>query len=131
MSPASQIASLGAVAAVLAAVGTFILLRVRNTPEKLERRRRLYVYQQGRLGDAMITEATDEALYYSYTVRGVQYAASQDLTGLRELLPAELDRLIGPASLKYATNNPANSILICEEWSGLRPRRETPAPPGN
>jgi hypothetical protein len=28
--------------------------------------------------------------------------------------------LIGPASLKYAPRNPANSILICERWSGLR-----------
>ena len=35
-------------------------------------------------------------------------------------LPAEPDRLIGVVSLKYSPKNPANSILICEEWSGLR-----------
>ncbi len=68
----------------------------------------------------MITEASENAIYYSYSVRGVQYTASQDISALREHVPAEPERLIGIASLKYATNNPANSILICEEWSGLR-----------
>jgi len=28
--------------------------------------------------------------------------------------------LVGVANLKYSPKNPANSILICEEWSGLR-----------
>ena len=87
---------------------------------KRERRRRLSVNRDGRLGDAIITEATDDTLYYSYSIRGVQYAASQDISTLREKLPAEPDRLIGIVSLKYAPKNPANSILICEEWSGLR-----------
>ena len=32
--------------------------------------------------------------------------------------------LVGPVTLKYSTRNPANSIIICEEWSGLRQRRE-------
>jgi hypothetical protein len=53
-------------------------------------------------------------------VRGVQYTASQDVESLRERLPSDPERLIGVANLKYASNNPANSILICEEWSGLR-----------
>ena len=26
----------------------------------------------------------------------------------------------GPATVKYSPRNPANSIVICEEWSGLR-----------
>jgi hypothetical protein len=39
---------------------------------------------------------------------------------LRDLLPAEPERLIGWSGMKYSSNNPANSILICEEWSGLR-----------
>jgi hypothetical protein len=96
------------------------LKAMRSNPDKRERKRRLELHQHGRLGDALITEATDAMLYYSYSVRGVQYEASQDLSGLRELLPPEPERLIGPASLKYSPRNPANSILICEEWSGLR-----------
>ena len=55
-----------------------------------------------------------------YTVRGVHYTASQDVSALREFLPAEAHRLIGVSGLKYSSKNPANSILVCEEWSGLR-----------
>ena len=93
---------------------------MQTNPEKRERKRRLELHQHGRLGDALITEASEEMLYYSYSVGGVQYEASQDVRGLRELLPPEPERLIGPASLKYSSRNPANSMLICEEWSGLR-----------
>jgi hypothetical protein len=68
----------------------------------------------------MITEADETALFYTYSVGGVQYAASQDISTLRELLPSPPERLIGAVSLKYFPRNPANSILICEQWSGLR-----------
>src|ERR1700720_3852665 len=115
-----QIAVLGAVAAGLAALAAWIVLRRRGTPEKRERQRRLAVHHRGRIGDAMISEVTADALYYSYSVGGVQYEASQDITTLRHLLPAEPERLIGWSGMKYSPNNPANSILICEEWSGLR-----------
>jgi hypothetical protein len=120
MTPGAEVAALSALAAVLIALGVFIVLRVRMTPEKRERKRRLHVNRNGRLGDAMVTETGESTLYYSYSVRGVQYTASQDISALQAQLPAELERLIGVASVKYASNNPANSILICEEWSGLR-----------
>jgi hypothetical protein len=126
MSPSAELAALAGVAAVLIALAIFIVMRVRGTPEKRERKRRLSVNRMGRLGDALITEATDAVIYYTYSIRGVQYTASQDVTALREKLPAEPERLIGIASLKYAPNNPANSILICEEWSGLRVRNSSP-----
>lgn len=122
MTPGAEVAALGGLAAGLIALAIYIALRVRGTPEKRERKRRLIVNRQGRLGDALVTEASDAVIYYSYSVRGVQYTASQDVSALREKLPAEPDRIIGVASLKYAPNNPANSILICEEWSGLRVR---------
>ncbi len=123
MSAGTQIAALSGVAAVLIALAIVIVLRVRGTPEKRERKRRLTVHRQGRLGDALITEATSDTLYYSYSIRGVQYTASQDITALRERLPVEPERLIGVASLKYSPKNPANSILVCEEWSGIRDSR--------
>ncbi len=124
MSAGAQVAVISGVLVVLAVAAILVARRIRGTPEKRERKRRLLVHRQGRLGDAVITESSEDALYYSYSVRGVQYAASQDISTLRDHLPAEPERLIGPASLKYATNNPANSILLCEEWSGLRAQRD-------
>ena len=121
MSPGTKLILLGAVGAGTIGFGARLALRMmRANPEKRERKRRLELHRHGRLGDALITEATDAMLYYSYSVRGVQYEASQEITALRHLLPVEPERLIGPASLKYSSKNPANSILICEEWSGLR-----------
>ena len=35
-------------------------------------------------------------------------------------LPEDPDRLIGPVYMKYTPRNPANSIIVCEQWSGLR-----------
>jgi hypothetical protein len=123
----AELAALVGIAAVLIALGIYIALRVHGTPEKRERKRRLNVNRLGRLGDALITEATETVIYYTYSIRGVQYTASQDVTALRRKLPAEPERLIGIASLKYAPKNPANSILICEEWSGLRVRGSDPS----
>ena len=116
----AQIAVLGALTAGLVALVAWMVLRTRGTPEKRERQRRLAVHQRGRIGDAMINEVAGDAVYYSYSVGGVQYEASQDITALRDRLPAEPERLIGWSGMKYAPNNPANSILLCEEWSGLR-----------
>jgi hypothetical protein len=116
-----EIAALCGALAALIAVAIYIAIRLRRNPEKREQKRRLTVNRLGRLGDATITEASETSLYYSYSVRGVQYAASQDIETLRDRLPMQPERLIGAlASLKYTPKNPANSILICEEWSGLR-----------
>lgn len=83
--------------------------------------RRLEVNLNGRLGNAIVTEITEDAIFYEYSVAGLTYTASQDISQLRVLIPGDPHRLIGrPASLKYSTQNPANSILLCEEWSGLR-----------
>jgi hypothetical protein len=121
MPPNVQIALLGGVALALVALGAWIALRMaKANPERREKRRRLHVSRIGRLGDALIVEATDSLLYYTYSVHGVEYNASQDIAPLRDLLPAEPGRLIGVANLKYSPKNPANSILLCEEWSGLR-----------
>ncbi len=121
MSPGAQLAALIGLAIFLIGLAVWIALRVaKGSPEKRERRRRLQVHRNGRLGDALITEATETSLYYNYSVHGVEYSASQDIAALRDRLPTELGRLVGVANLKYAPKNPANSILICEEWSGLR-----------
>jgi hypothetical protein len=112
---------IGAVALPVVAVGVYVVLRMRRKPKDKEQRRRLDVNSNGRLGDATILEISDDAIIYEYSVRGMTYTASQDISKLRELIPADPERLIGrAASLKYSSQNPANSILLCEEWSGLR-----------
>lgn len=121
MSPTQiQISLLSIFAAGLIGLAVWIAVKRHTTPEKREKRRRLRLHQTGRLGDALVNEVGDNLLYYGYSLRGVQYTASQDVTSLRALLPEDLSRLIGPSGMKYATNNPANSILLCEEWIGLR-----------
>jgi hypothetical protein len=105
--------------AVLGAL-IYILRRLRRNPKDKEKRRRLQVNQNGRLGDATITDVHESTIFYEYSVRGVLYTASQDVTELREQIPTDLERLIGPVSLKYSPQNPANSIILCEGWSGLR-----------
>ena len=116
-----QLAALGGLAVALVVLAAWIVLQVKErSPERRELKRRLFLNQRGRLGDALITEATESIIYYAYSVHGVHYTASQDITALRDQLPAEPERLIGTANLKYAVRNPANSILVCEGWSGLR-----------
>jgi hypothetical protein len=106
---------------VVLTVGGWLLFLWQRKPKDKEQRRRLTVNQFGRIGDATITDLQDDVLFYSYSVAGVSYTASQDVAALRNLLPADVERLIGrAASLKYSPQNPANSILICELWSGLR-----------
>ncbi len=115
-----QIVLLVSVTIALLGVGFYFLSRMRRNPKDKEKRRRLQVNQQGRLGDATITEVQENTIFYEYSVRRVLYTASQDVAQLREQMPGDLERLIGPVTLKYSPQNPANSILLCEEWSGLR-----------
>src|ERR1700694_6294456 len=84
-----QIAALCVLVVGLVALAAWMVLRTRGTPEKRERQRRLAVHHRGRIGDAMVSEVTADAGFYSYSVGGVQYEASQDITSLRHLLPAE------------------------------------------
>ena len=105
--------------AILFLLAIWIIFQVRRDPKDRERRRRLIVNQYGRLGDAMITEVAGDTLYYSYSIRGVEYTASQDISQLKQVLPDEPERLIGPVTLKYTPRNPANSIVVSESWSGL------------
>jgi hypothetical protein len=123
MTVAWQVAGLALLAGVLLALAAYILLDFRTSPEKKERMRRMVLSQKGRLGDGIITEATESTIYYTYSVSGVVYTTSQDIAQLNEFLPADPERLVGPVWLKYATENPANSIVVCEQWSGIQNTR--------
>ncbi len=107
----------------------YLLLRRPVTPEERERRRRRAVNTSGRIIDGLITEvrvlegpagAASHLLYFSYNLHGVTYAAAQDITSLLAHIDRDPYRLAGPVLVKYLPRNPPNSIVICEEWSGLR-----------
>lgn len=117
---ALEISLLAVLAILLMAAGTWVFLSSKLTNAQREKRRRLAVNRIGRLGVAMIIDVRDCVLFYSYELHGVGYATSQDTSEFKALLPAETSHLIGPVNIKYSPRNPANSIVICEEWSGLR-----------
>jgi hypothetical protein len=95
-------------------------LRRRPTAEELERRRRLALNQAGKMADAMVLDVFETSIEYSYDVRGIEYTAIQDISVLQDRLPPDRLSVAGPASVKYDPRNPANSIVLCEDWSGLR-----------
>jgi hypothetical protein len=128
-------------AASLAAIGgAFIskLLGRSPDPDEIERQRRAYLNQIGRIVEGQITDfvevAEDKAqrkgnqqadgrrklVCYSYSISGVSYETAQDITCLQGR--AGMERIITglPASIKYDPSNPSNSILIADDWSGLR-----------
>lgn len=113
-------ALVGVLAVVIAGVANRAWKRSRVTPQERERRRRAALAAQGKMGDATLVEIRGELLFYHYAVRGVEYTASQDLSPLQAYLPGDLSVLVGPVCVKYDARNPANSIVLAEEWSGLR-----------
>ena len=112
---------LAGAAGALAGIAAWMIPGSRRIPPaERERRRRLLVNLSGRTGNATITDVSDGVLCYTYSAGGMEYAASQDVSALSGLLPADPATLIDvPATVKYLPRNPANSILLCEGWSGL------------
>ena len=122
MPPARFLWSAAGLVCVAAAAAFAVARRLRVSPEERERRRRELINREGRLADGAITDIDGAVIFYSYVVRGVEYSATQDISGISASLPAEPARLLGPVTLKYLPRNPANSIVISESWSGLRIR---------
>jgi hypothetical protein len=117
----------GAGIAIAAGIGTgagllawWLMRRMRIPPAERERRRRLSVNAAGRMVDGHITDVHENFVYYSYSVRGVVYTTSQDISAIRDRLPREATSLIGGVTGKYSPGNPADSIVVCEHWSGFR-----------
>jgi hypothetical protein len=105
--------------ALLAIIGYRAWVRSRITPEERERRRCARLVAAGKITDAMLVEVGEALVFYSYSVGGMVYTASQDIT---RFLPDPAVDFSGVSamSVKYDPRNPANSIVLAEAWSGLR-----------
>jgi hypothetical protein len=124
-----EIASGVAVIAVMGSAALWLLFRKRPTPAELERARRQFLVQSGRLADGMLldifeVEAGDgrtlTMLLFSYRVGGVDYECSQDITDMPGVVDAKQVRAGFPCTVRSQPGNPQNSIVVAEEWSGLR-----------
>jgi hypothetical protein len=133
------IGTLAASALCTAGVAAYLLLRRRPTPEELERDRRALLVRSGRIIDGTILDITDlsgplgsaidteeghvadvQFILYQYEIGGVEYECSQDVTALRDFIKAEDLRPGFPCSVRYDIHHPENSVVIAENWSGLR-----------
>ena len=119
---------LAAIVALGAAVA-WLALRKRPTEEELERTRRGFLVQSGRLVDGMLLDITEKEgkygrthtlLIFSYRISGVDYECSQDITSIRSRVNEAEVRIGYPCTVRYQPGNPQNSIVIAENWSGLR-----------
>ena len=132
----------------IAALGliAYAFARPASDPDVEERKRRLHLNHIGRIAEGQVVElAEHEApvaeprrgllrakpkplpdsrprhlVSYSYSISGVTYQTAQDITGLESQV--RFERLVAghPASVKYDPSNPSDSILVADDWSGLR-----------
>lgn len=138
---------LALIGAVVAGIGIlfYAFFRPAPDPDEAERKRRLHLNQIGRIAEGQVVElmkhpAEEEPapkglfggkpkplgsklrhiVSYSYSISGVTYQTGQDITGLESQV--RLERLVAgqPASIKYDPANPVDSILVADDWSGLR-----------
>ncbi len=121
-------AILGGVAVALGVTALHLATRKRKTPEDRERERREYLDRVGRIIDGTVIDVVElnsdqpnsqQLLIYNYDVAGVQYEASQDVTHLRQLVDLHNCRIGVPTSVKYDAQNPGNSMVVSERWTGL------------
>jgi len=129
--------------ALLAAAVLWLALRRRPTEDEIEQSRRSFLVQTGRLVDGMLLDICEmegkdgrtlTLLIFNYRISGVDYECSQDITSIRSLVDEAEVRIGYPCNVRYQPGNPQNSIVIAENWSGLRatlpqmPSMEDPEP---
>jgi hypothetical protein len=103
--------------------------RKKKTPAEIERERRDWLAQTGRITDGTVIDVQEitpnghtaaTMLIFKYDVGGVSYEASQDVTYLRQWINLHSCRLGVPTSVRYDPQNPGNSMVVSEKWMGLR-----------
>lgn len=138
--------SMGGAALAALILIVYAFRRPAEDPEATERKRRLHLNQIGRIAEGQVVEfaahpaeprpqskgilgtrartvegsSLRQLVSYSYNISGVTYQTAQDITGLESQV--RFDRLAAgqPASIKYDPSNPTDSILVADDWSGLR-----------
>ena len=118
-----------AAGAAAAAAGVWQWIRShRMTPEQREQQRRQRLAQMGRICDSTVLDVREisanghgptQLIIYTYDVGGVAYEAAQDVTHLRQFLDTHSFKLGLSASVRYDPQNPGNSIVISESWTGI------------
>lgn len=140
----------GSLAVGLACAGgmaAWLATRRRPDEEQQERERRAQLVRGGRIIDGTILDYAEvdgageqprevHFVLYQYEIGGVAYQCSQEVSGLRDRVKAEDLRAGFPCSVRYDVRRPENSIVVAENWSGLRmtalsvqPRRKANNPP--
>jgi hypothetical protein len=117
---------------LLAATAAFMLwyfFRKRPTPQELERARRDFLVQSGRIVDGMLLEVCEvqgndgrtlTMLVFNYRIGGVNYECSQDITDMRGTVDPAHVHAGFPCSVRYQRGHPQNSIVVAEHWTGIR-----------
>jgi hypothetical protein len=142
--------AIGTTAATAIGIVSYVLTRKKPSAEELERERREMLARVGRITDGTIMDTmvaevrkpaldladdpeparqgpiTPEMIVYVYRIAGVTYECAQDVTMLPELVHGVRTDL--PIQVRYAPQNPANSIIVAETWSGLRLGARPPVP---
>ncbi|MFZ0336741.1 MAG: hypothetical protein WAL45_01825 [Terracidiphilus sp.] len=122
------VASVTTIAAA-AGLALWLVFRRRPSAEEIERARRQFLVQSGRLVDGMLLDVYDVEdadcraltfLLFSYRIAGVDYECSQEITALRDTVEVGEVRAGFPCTVRYQPGNPYNSIVISEGWTGLR-----------
>ncbi|MDE3200559.1 MAG: hypothetical protein KGN79_06515 [Acidobacteriota bacterium] len=117
------------VAIVAIGLTLWLVRRHRPTLDELERMRRSTLARTGRLVDGMVLDicemegadgTTRTMLIYNYRIGGVDYECSQDITTIASAISPSLLRAGFPCSVRYKQGFPQDSIVLAEEWSGLR-----------
>jgi hypothetical protein len=119
-----------AVSGLAVALAAYLMFgRKKKTPAEIEFERRELLNKIGRITDGTVIDVQEIApngrptatmLIFQYDVGGVSYEASQDITHLRHWINLHSCRLGLPTSVRYDPQNPGNSIVVSEKWTGLR-----------
>ncbi len=124
--------TLAAAGLCLGGIALYAATRKRITEEEIERVRRQDLALGGRIIDGTILDVAEvsefesgrpegmQLILYKYEIAGVSYECSQDVTHLKHIIRIEDIRVGFPCSVRYDTRQPENSIIVAENWIGLR-----------
>jgi Protein of unknown function (DUF3592) len=118
------------IATAILLIAYFFLRGKPKTADDIERERRAWLERIGRITDGTVIDVQETAatpkqraailLVYQYDIAGVSYECSQDVTYLRPKINLHSCRLGLPSSVRYDPQNPGNSMVVSENWIGLR-----------